>query len=207
MTQRIPADQPLACHCFNNVSRDVVTFSSRTVDLADPRCIVGYTVELNSLIWAGLIHTKEAHAAVTEHPSRISCPPIPDNATPVNDSLTNWIMSSRKALERENNQTDLMSNPVDVVPIEDGLIPGGGAPVKCYQTSNVSELVEFQPTADAEFSIQICTRGFCRGDSRTRWFLSDIDYPCMEHRQGPLCGQCEPGYALTLYSTVSNNLC
>ena len=75
--------------------------------------------------------------------------------------------------------------------------------MKCFRGSNVSELVAFNEMADSEFSIELCTRGYCRGDIRDDWYLVDDDYPCVEHREGPLCGQCKPGFALTLYSTVS----
>lgn len=75
--------------------------------------------------------------------------------------------------------------------------------MKCFRGSNVSELVEFNEMSDSEFSVELCTRGYCRGDIRDSWYLVDNDFPCVEHREGPLCGQCKPGFALTLYSTVS----
>ena len=93
--------------------------------------------------------------------------------------------------------------PVDVVAYPGGVIPGGGAAVTCFNTSNVSSLVEFDATDDGEFAIEFCTRGYCRGGPEDSWFLVDSDYPCIEHRQGVLCGQCEPGYSITMTSTVS----
>ena len=91
---------------------------------------------------------------------------------------------------------------VDVVPFE-GVVPGGGAPVKCYQGYNVSQLVDYVPPG--EFSVEFCTRGYCRGNPLTTWYLADVNYPCAENREGLLCGQCKPGYAVTFYSTVSLN--
>ena len=95
-------------------------------------------------------------------------------------------------------------DPLDVIPYADGLIPGGGAPVYCFNSTNVSELVDFRQAG--EFSIEVCSRGYCRGDLRDSWFVANVDFPCVDNRQGPLCGQCKPGYAVTLYSTVCDIL-
>ena len=91
-----------------------------------------------------------------------------------------------------------------MVSYEGGIVPGRGAPVKCYQGSNVSELVDYIPPG--KFSIKFCTRGYCRGNPLSSWNLADVDYPCRENREGPLCGQCKSGYAVTLYSTVSSKV-
>ena len=197
-TVRIPSDNPLACNCFDSHNL-TVTFPDRLLDIPH-RCIAGYTAELNSILWAGYIPIRESHTSLADHPMRISCPEIPEDATPVDDDLTRWIMETRASETRIN---PIAFDPVDVVPYEGDIIPGGGAPVKCFEGSGVSELVDFNPTADTEFSIETCTRGYCRGDVRTTWYLADNDYPCVDRREGPLCGQCKPGYALTLYSTVS----
>lgn len=201
MTQRIPSHQPLACHCFEspNVSVD---FNSRLLSFSHT-CINGYTVELNSVLWAGLIPTGEKHRDVTNHPSRVDCPEIPEDAEPVEDSLTQWLMEARKDQSARGQATDLTFDPVDVVPYEGAITPGGGAPVKCFEGLNVSELIDYNARVDSEFSIEFCTRGYCRGDVRSTWYLVDVDYPCSDHREGPLCGKCESGYAVTLYSTVS----
>ncbi len=204
MTQRIPSDQPLACHCFDspNVS---VEFSSRLLSFPH-QCIDGYTIELNSELWAGLIPTGEKHRTISDHPSRIDCPEIPADATPVPDSLTQWLMVARKDQIARGQATDLTFNPVDVVPYEGEITPGGGAPVKCFEGQNVSQLIDYNAMLDSEFSIEFCTRGYCRGDLGSTWFLVDVDYPCSANREGPLCGSCEPGYAVTLYSTVSHDI-
>jgi len=78
------------------------------------------------------------------------------------------------------------------------------APVKCYQGNNVSELVDYIPLE--EFSIKFCTRGYCRGNPLSSWNLANVDYPCRENREGPLCGQCKLRYTVTLYSTVSSKV-
>ena len=60
-----------------------------------------------------------------------------------------------------------------------GIVPGGGAPVKCYQDNNVSELVDYIPLG--EFSIEFRTRGYCHGNPLSSWNLADVDYPCREN--------------------------
>ena len=203
-TQRIPVNQPLACQCFS--SESVTTrFLTRVLDTPH-RCIAGYTVSLNSILWAGRIPVLDSESNTAPPPVTIPCPVLPVNSTPVHDPLTEWVMRNREinALSSQNNGTgtssSINSNPVDVVPFE-GVVPGGGAPVKCYQGYNVSQLVDYVPPG--EFSVEFCTRGYCRGNPLTTWYLADVNYPCAENREGPLCGQCKPGYAVTLYSTVS----
>ena len=143
------------------------------------------------------------------HPARVDCPDISNDAVLIEDGLTEWIMEERAELVANGSKSisELSFNPVDVVPYEGDILPGGGAPIKCFEGQNVSQLVEFEPTEDAEFSIEVCTRGYCKGDVRSNWYLVDVNYPCVVHREGPLCGECKPGYAVTLYSTVSTSMC
>ena len=198
VTQRIPTNQPLACHCFS--SSDVpVRFSSRVLSYSH-RCIDGYTIELNSLLWAGLIPTPTSGSALSLYPPDIPCPAVPPNATAEISEFTSFVHESRRRAERAQGNFSSF-DPLDVVPYADGLIPGGGAPVICFNGTNVSMLVDFE--RQGEFSIEVCSRGYCRGDLRDSWFVANVDFPCVKNRQGPLCGQCKPGYAVTLYSTVS----
>ncbi len=199
-TQRIPSDQPLACHCFDspNVS---VHFSSRLLSFSH-QCIDGYTIELNSVLWAGLVPTGEKHRDTSNHPASVDCPEIPADAAPVQDTLTQWLMEARNDQSARGQAADLAFNPVDVVPYDGAITPGGGAPVMCFEGQTVSELIDYDALVDSEFSIEFCTRGYCRGDLRSTWYLVDVDYPCSANREGPLCGECKPGYAVTLYSTV-----
>lgn len=193
-TQRIPDNQPLACNCLNETGPQNIKphFNSRALDLAHT-CIRGYTVELNSILWAGLIPTGDSAPL---YPDTISCPEVSPDAQPISDSLTEFIMEARM-----NDSADsLTSDPVDVVVYEGGVQPGGRAPIMCFPGNNISQLVSYQP--DGEFAMEFCTRGYCRGDVLTSWFLSDVDYPCISDREGLLCGECRSGYALTTYSTV-----
>lgn len=199
VTQRIPTNQPLACHCFSS-SDAPVRFSSRVLSYSH-QCINGYTIELNSLLWAGLIPTENLGPALSLHPPNVSCPEIPQNATAVTSEFTTFIHQSRRKAELAQGNVSSF-DPLDVIPYADGLIPGGGAPVICFKDTNVSRLVEFEP--QGEFSIEVCSQGYCRGNFRDSWFVVNVDYPCVNNRQGPLCGQCKPKYAVTLYSTVSH---
>ena len=120
---------------------------------------------------------------------------------PIEDRLTTTVQSYRQ-LRSSSSVTNF--EPVDVIPYFGPVDPGGGAPVKCF-TENVSNVVEYTP--DAVFSIELCSRGYCRGDSDSSWVVANESFPCAENRMGPLCGQCEPGYAVTLYSSVSYWAC
>lgn len=199
MTQRIPTNQPLACHCFSS-SDAPVRFSSRVLSYSH-QCINGYTIELNSLLWAGLIPTSNSGSNPSLYPPTVPCPAIPSNATLVESSFTSFVRESRRRTELMLGNGSARFDPLDVIPYANGLIPGGGAPVYCFDDTNVSRLVDFK--REGEFSIEVCSRGYCRGDLRDSWFVANVDFPCVDNRQGPLCGQCTPGYAVTLYSTVS----
>ena len=127
------------------------------------------------------------------------CPELPINFIPIDDkNYSIWISQSRRI--DASNGISAGFDPLDVVPYQNGATPGGGAPVVCYDTRNVSELIEYKPPG--EFTVGICTRGYCRGDAESMWFLSDVDFPCIDNREGVLCGQCSHGYAVTLYTTV-----
>lgn len=192
-TQRIPESQPLACNCLNEIApRPLRTrLNSQALELTHT-CIRGYTVQLNSILWAGLIPRDDLAPL---HPPTVFCPVVPPDATPVSNELTNYIMEART-----NAVDSFIFDPVDVVRYEGGVHPGGRGPVRCFRGNNISELVAYR--ADGEFSVEFCTRGYCRGDLLSSWFLSDEDYPCISEREGLLCGQCRRGYALTTYSTV-----
>ena len=199
-TQRIPTNQPLACHCFSS-SEAPVKFSKRVLSYAH-QCVDGYTIELNSLLWAGLIPTSASGSNLSMYPPSVDCPP-PSNVTVMYGDFTTFIHQSRLRAQQEQGNSSVTFDPLDVVPYADGLSPGGGAPIVCFDETNISRLVNFKP--EGEFSIEVCSRGYCRGDLRDSWFLANVDYPCVNNRQGPLCGQCKPGYAVTLYSTVSQH--
>lgn len=199
VTQRIPTNQPLACHCFSSPYAPV-RFSSRVFSYSH-QCIDGYTVELNSLLWAGLIPTATSGSNPSLYPpNAVACPRIPPNATAVESDFTSFVHESRQRAEIAQGNSSGNFDPVDVIPYVNGLNPGGGAPVYCFNSTNVSELVDFE--RQGEFSIEVCSRGYCRGDLRDSWFVANVEFPCVENRQGPLCGQCKPGFAVTLYSTV-----
>lgn len=195
-TQRIPIDQPLACQCYANTN----TKFGEAVDFYKGQCIAGYTVELNGALWAGLI--PPANSVIEELPT-VPCL-IPTNSSMlIHDAVSAWIEAARQdQLQRVGATDDPDANPVDVVPYDGIIVPGGGAPVTCYANYSVSDLVDFNH--NGEFSIDLCLRSFCQGNLQSSWYLSDVNYPCVENRQGPLCGQCKPGLSQTLTSTVSN---
>ena len=188
-TQRIPEDQPLACNCLNeNGPSDVQSYLNPHALSFPHTCIRGYTVELNGILWAGLIPRGDSTPLYL--PS-VSCPAVPPDSEPITNALTRFILEAR---------VNTTLDPVDVVTYEQGVHPGGGAPVRCFH-SNITELVTYSP--DGDFSLEFCTRGYCRGSLLSSWFVSDEDYPCISERGGVLCGQCRSGFAVTTYSTVS----
>lgn len=187
-TQRIPVDQPLACNCLNETGPNNITshLNQQALSLSHT-CIRGYTIQLNSILWAGLIpHGTSAPL----FPSSVPCPIPPLNYEPITNELTTFIMETRTTFD-----------PVDVVTYERGVHPGGSGPIRCFH-DNVSELISYKP--NGEFTLEFCTRGYCRGNQLSSWFLSEESYPCISEREGVLCGQCRDGYALTSYSTVSH---
>ena len=193
-TMRIPTNQQLSCICYTrtDVSFDVLGGSLLS------ECINGYTVELNSLLWAGLLPSDGAQSV--DELTTTPCPTASNTTDPNSlDSFSAFLIRERA---RQNNrpgaQANPAANPTDVAPYLGLITPGGGAPVKCYTGYNMTDLVEFK--SNAVFSVDLCTRGFCRADGD--WFLSAVTYPCVENRQGPLCGQCKPGLALTVTTTV-----
>lgn len=207
-TQRIPLINPLACLCSvppsditDEIPDLIPAFSKRATSLPHS-CLDGYTVRLNSLLWAGYIPTGEAHTSLDAHPLIIACPnvsiPADASSTSVDDRLGDWI--ARERLLR----VTLDSSPVDVAPYTGNVIPGGGAPVRCFGTNDAASLVEFDVTDDAAFTIEFCTHGYCRGGLQDSWLIADVEYPCVEHREGVLCSQCEAGFSITMYSTVSS---
>ena len=198
-TQRIPDSQPLACNCLNETGPPTVRphFTSSILSLAHT-CIRGYTVELNSVLWAGLIPLQGDSAPL--YPPTVPCPEVAPDSSPVSNSLSTFILEARG-----NTSDNLTSDPVDVVTYEGGVHPGGLRPILCFDGNNISQLVAYR--ADGEFSVEFCTRGYCQGDVLSSWFLSDEGYPCISDRKGLLCGECRSGYALTTYSTVRSTLC
>ena len=166
----------------------------------DSECIQGYTVNLNGLLWAGLIPLRNM-TELNELPIT-SCYDSFSNETAQSDSLTLLVTEARaKQLALLGSSQNPDANPIDVVPYQGGVVPGGGANVKCYANYTMDELVDFKITG--EFSVDLCTRGYCRGDEETSWYLSDVNYPCSENREGVVCGQCRAGLSLTLTTTVS----
>ena len=199
-TQRIPVDpyQPLSCHCFSRETSRV-RFSKR-VESLNSECIDGYTVLLSSSLWAGLIPESNQGGA-SQFPPSVPCPyaneTVTNGAEPIRDNLTDTVNLYRQI----SNNSLVNFAPLDVVPYMGIVEPGGGAPVKCFNFST-SDVVTFRPTA-AVFSIELCSQGYCRGDARSNWVVANESFPCADNRMGPLCGQCKPGYAVTLYSSVS----
>ena len=199
-TQRIPLDQPLACQCYmdSNVHFGSIENKYRA------QCVGGYTVNLNGILWAGLIPTQNSDRGLDELPTSPCLDPSSDSGIQ-SDPFTVLIKEARtKQLELLGAAQDPDANPIDVIPYQGVVLAGGGAPVKCYSNYTIAELVDFR--VSGEFSIDLCTRGFCRGNTETDWYLGDVGYPCVENREGILCGQCKSGLSLTLTTTVSKQL-
>jgi len=91
-TQRIPVYQPLACQCFSSENA-TIHFPSRVLELPHS-CVAGYTVSLNSILWAGLVPVSDSESDTTSPPATIPCPVLSVNATPIQDSLTEWVMQN-----------------------------------------------------------------------------------------------------------------
>ena len=212
---RVPAKQLLSCICYSSTNASFDLFppicidgytvqlnSLPSADLFPPICIDGYTVQLNSLLWAGYLPVNGLNTV--DELVTSPCPSASNSTDPNQlDRYSAWMVQERDfQMERAGSGSNPAANPVDVQPYFGVVIPGGGAPVRCYLGYNMSYLVEYKP--NAVFSVDVCTRGYCQTDS-TSWFLSDVDYPCVENRQGPLCGQCKPGLALTLTTTVRHS--
>lgn len=62
--------------------------------------------------------------------------------------------------------------------------------VTCYTDDPASVVAAKEDVAIAD-----CVLNFCKDSKSGTW--TEIDGPCRDHRQGPLCGQCEDGYAVT----------
>ena len=175
-------------------------------------CVAGHTIQLNSLLWAGYQATTTQPPSSNSNngdvedsfqPNEIPCPEVPVNATPIEDDLSVFVSLSRQRTSAQGSiaaASSINFSPVDVVPYEGGVTPGGGAPVVCYGNNSVTELVRYQ--TQGQFLIEFCTRGYCLGDSRSGWNVGDVGFPCVANRHGTLCGQCLPGFAVTLYTSV-----
>lgn len=199
-TQRIPTDQPLACQCFSQ--GDNRTKFTRRVESLPSLCVFGYTVQLSGFLWAGFIPREggKSAGAISEFLDTIPCPYVNGSdvtTPPISDSLTNVVRRYRAG---SGNRTVSDLRLQDVIAYYGLVAPGGGAPVRCFE-ENISSVVAYQ--IDAVFSIELCGQGYCRGDVESSWYLANESFPCTENRMGPLCGQCVPGYAVTLYSSVS----
>ena len=195
VTQRIPTDQPLACHCFKE-DTSLVTFSSLIREI-ESECILGYTVKLSSANWGGLI-SKDGDPIDDQYPSSVPCPVQGDgNETTFSDNLTNFVLEIRR---KDLINHELKFDPVDVVPYLGLIGPGGGAPVMCFEKT-ASEVINHK--SKGNFTIEQCVQGYCRGNVRDTWLVANVSYPCADNRMGLLCGQCKPNHAVTLYSTVS----
>ena len=152
-------------------------------------CVQGYTVELSGALWAGFLPTDNSFTSL--RPPIVDCPAIPINATPYQNRVT--------LLKLSQGQSNM--DPIDVILYDNSIIPGGGAPVTCFQGYSVEDMINYKP--GGPFAVEYCFSSYCRGNSLSTWYLANVAGPCVENREGPLCGSCKPGYALTLYSTVS----
>lgn len=98
---------------------------------------------------------------------------------------------------------DIALFPVDVAKYEGDIVPGGGAPVRCFLTTNISYIIGKEP---GRTLIYPCPSAYCKKTDTSTWAASNNDVPCTTHREGFLCGQCTKGYAVTPVSNVSPSL-
>ena len=189
--QRIPAGQPLACQCFKSTDLDF----GPNLDFYPTECVDGYTVQLSGILWAGLIpNDSNPVVALPTAP----CPNVSNSTDPLSlDTFSQWVEAVAMA-----DGSNPAASPVDVVPYQGVIVPGGGAPVTCYENYTIEELVGFRPSG-VLFTVDLCSRGFCNGTMETDWYLSDVNQPCVSDREGVLCGQCKEGLSITLTTTVS----
>ena len=95
-------------------------------------------------------------------------------------------------------------SPVDVASYEGSIVPGGGAPVKCYSTANASQVIRYKNEQRQQTVIYPCPAGYCKIDPSGVWTASNTNFPCVDKREGVLCGQCKEGFAVTPLSTVND---
>ena len=96
---------------------------------------------------------------------------------------------------------DIFLSPDDVVTYEGNAVPGGGAPVMCYSTTDLDAVLAVN--VSRESVIENCPNGYCERTPSGFWITSDVSSPCVDTREGVLCGKCKPGYAVTPQSNVS----
>ena len=126
------------------------------------------------------------------------------SAAPYTSNLTEWASwTFSHASERPTRSAaseNVAANPIDVAPYLGLITPGGGADVICFTDINISDLIEFKDKG--EFYYDLCVPGYCKADIGGEWIITDVSYPCDDNREGILCGQCKPGYAVRPQSSV-----
>ena len=198
-TQRIPRPQLLACNCITDkpCNNQLKYDDTKNVD-----CILGYTIQFGGLHWAGIIPPVNSdHNALAS----LSSPCTPVSSTPpFTDPLTEWTawaFSHDSNRSRQSAASEIVAaNPIDVAPYLGFIKPGGGADIMCFTGINISDLVEFKDKG--EFFYDLCVPGYCKAGITEYWIVTDVDYPCDNNREGILCGQCKPGYAVTPQSLI-----
>ena len=110
------------------------------------------------------------------------------------------IKQQREGIHYPLLATETLLAPVDVAPYEGHIVPGGGAQVNCFKTVNLSSIVNSQ--MNYQSVIYPCPAGYCQVNPTGIWIASDHNFPCVENRQGVLCGQCKEGFAVSPLTTV-----
>ena len=198
-TQRIPRPQLLSCDCIADGScKDRLGHdAAEAVD-----CILGYTIEFRGLYWAGIVppvdNNRDTLASLSSPCTSMS------STMPYTNNVTEWTSWSfnhvSEGTTRSIASEIVAANPIDVAPYLGTITPGGGADVICFSGINISYLIEFEE--EGEFFYDYCVSGYCKADITEYWIMTDVDYPCDDNREGIMCGQCKPGYAVKPQSLV-----
>ena len=170
-------------------------------------CIRGYTIRFPGAYWAGIVPPVGGnHTTLTSMSSPCN---TTSSAKHFTNNMTEWVSwtqnhehiynRTRKRFRTIGSET-IAANPIDVAPYVGKIIPGGGAEILCFNDIYISSLIEFPEKG--EFFYDLCVPGYCKADITEDWIITDVNYPCDDNREGILCGQCKPGYAVKPQSWV-----
>jgi len=197
-TQRIPHPQILACKCIT----DELCHGKLDLDHgSNIDCIQGYTVAFDGLYWAGIVPPVDNNHNTLASLSS-PCDTVPSVTSYTNNSMewASWTFIHVSNSTRRSASEAVAANPIDVAPYLGYITPGGGAEIMCFTGIEISSLIEFQE--EGEFFYDLCVPGYCKADITESWIMTNVSYPCVDNREGILCGQCKPGYAVKPQSWV-----
>ena len=197
-TQRIPQQQLLTCNCIADGSCNLHGYDP----VEGATCALGYTVAFSGINWAGIVPPVNGNHDTLKSISS-PCTTV-TAAMPFTSNLTKWATwefnHASEGRTRSTGSEGVAANPIDVAPYFGIITPGGGADILCFNDINISNLIEFKDKG--EFYYDLCVPGYCKADIEESWIITNVSYPCNDNREGVLCGQCKPGYAVKPQSWV-----